>query len=291
MRLVQISDLHFTCPTWNPLRFFSKRFIGMANWLLFRRSWHSHEPLQFLPALFKHLKVDLILVGGDLTSTSLESEFEAAKQFFDRFAQPKLFIPGNHDQYTRRSYREKRFFNYFSNQRKTIEHPLEFFSLAQHGIEVHKLQNSWWCIALDSASPTSIASSNGFFSSTQEKHLEEALRTLPPQDKIILLNHFPLFDNDESLHRLIGAERLRSLMERYPNVCMYLHGHSHRHTIADLRPNHLPLILDAGCPIQKPQSSWNLIDLTKDGCTVQAYQWNGQDWQTFKQASFQWTTK
>jgi 3',5'-cyclic AMP phosphodiesterase CpdA len=288
MRLVQISDVHFTRPTWNPLRFCSKRLAGMANWFLFRRSWYSHEPLNLLPDLFQSLNVDLILVGGDLTSTSLPKEFQAAQDFFHRFSQPKLFIPGNHDQYTRGSHRDQRFYRFFQNQRRTIEHPLDFFSLAEHGIEVHRLQQSIWCIALDTAPPTSLTSSNGLFSSTVEKYLEEVLQSLPKNDCVIVLNHFPFFENDLSLHRLINAERLRAILERNPCVCLYMHGHTHRHMIADLRPNHLPLILDAGCPIQKPQSTWNLIDLTEQGCEVKAYIWSNQSWEVFKQASFQW---
>ena len=141
MRLVQISDLHFTRPTWNPLRFCPKRIAGILIWFLFRRSWYSHEPLECLPRLFQTLKVDLVLVGGDLTSTSLACEFQAAQEYFERIPIPKLFIPGNHDQYTKGSHREKRFYRYFLNQRRTIEHAVEFFSLPEHGIEVHPLQD------------------------------------------------------------------------------------------------------------------------------------------------------
>ncbi|MBF8263177.1 MAG: hypothetical protein HW387_842 [Parachlamydiales bacterium] len=288
MRIVQISDVHFTRPTWNPLRFCAKRLAGMANWFLFRRSWYSHEPMQVLPDLFQKLKVDLILVGGDLTSTSLPKEFIAAKDFFNQFSQSKIFIPGNHDQYTRRSQRNLRFYRFFQNQRRALEHPLNFFSLPEHGIEVHRLQKGWWCIALDTAPPTSLTSSNGLFSASVEKYLEEALRALPKNERILVLNHFPFFENDQSLHRLINAERLRALLEKFPNACLYLHGHTHRHMIADLRPNNLPLILDAGCPIQKPQSTWNLIDLNEEGCEVSGYLWNDRSWQVFKQSSFQW---
>jgi 3',5'-cyclic AMP phosphodiesterase CpdA len=286
MRLVQISDVHFTRPTINPLRFCSKRLAGMANWFFFRRNWYSHEPLNELPELFKSLDVDWILVGGDLSSTSLNSEFEAAKAFFDSIDQRKIFIPGNHDQYTRGSHREKRFYGFFSNPRK-IEHPLDFFSLAEHGIEIHQLNPAWWCIALDTAPPTSLTSSNGVFAKTTENYLIEALDALPKNARVILLNHFPFFENDQCLHRLVHADRLRILLERYPKVCLYLHGHTHRHIIADLRHARLPLIIDSGCPIQKFESTWNLIDLTDNGCKVDGYHWNGQKWEVFRQANFE----
>jgi 3',5'-cyclic AMP phosphodiesterase CpdA len=291
MRFAQISDLHFTRNTWNPFRFCSKRVAGIVNWLLFRQKWFSHEPLAALPDLFKTLNVDLIFVCGDLTSTSLPSEFEMAKDFFNKMKLPKLFIPGNHDQYTHGSQRDRRFYRMFQNAPSPIQHPLQFFSLSEHGIEVHPLKPSWWCALLDTALPTSLASSNGLFSVTLEKHLEEVLRHLPKEDNIIILNHFPFFENDISLHRLIRGDRLRALIEQFPNVRLYLHGHTHRHTIADLRANHLPVILDSGCPVQKPHGTWNLIDCTDQGCTVKGYHWNGHKWVVFKDLSFDWSAK
>ena len=260
----------------------------MINWFLFRQKGVSHEPLMALPSLFKTLNLDLVLVCGDLSSTSLPSEFEMAKDFFNQIGQPKLFIPGNHDQYTHGSHRDMRFYRFFQNTQSAIQHPLQFFTLPKHGIEVHPLEPSLWCVALDTALPTSLTSSNGLFSPTLEKYLEEVLQSLPKEDRVILLNHFPFFENDISLHRLIRGDRLRALLEQFPNVCLYMHGHTHRHTIADLRPNKLPVILDSGCPIQKPQSTWNLIDCSNRGCKVQGFHWKDKAWTVFKESSFEW---
>lgn len=288
MKIAQISDVHFTHFTWNPLHYCIKRLSGIANWLLFRKGEYFYESLKSLPQLFQHLNVDLIMFAGDLTSTSLLSEFETAQNYFNQFSQPKLFIPGNHDQYTHSSARDKRFYHFFSNHRRTVQHPLDFFTLKEHGIEVHRLQPSIWCIALDTAPPTSLISSNGLFSITTEKYLEEALLSLPKNDVVLLLNHFPIFENKQSLHRLIRSERLRSILEKNPNIRLYLHGHTHHHSIADLRPNHLPILIDSGCPIQKPCCTWNLIDLSLNGCIVQGYHWVEQQWKIFNEADFKW---
>ncbi len=260
----------------------------MINWFLFRQKGASHEPLMCLPSLFKTLNLDLVLVCGDLSSTSLPAEFEMAKDFFNQIEQPKLFIPGNHDQYTHGSHRDMRFYRFFQNTQSAIQHPLQFFTLPKHGIEVHPLEPSLWCVALDTALPTSLTSSNGLFSPTLEKYLEEVLQSLPKEDRVIVLNHFPFFENDISLHRLLRGDRLRALLEHFPNVCLYMHGHTHRHTIADLRPNKLPVILDSGCPIQKPQSTWNLIDCSNRGCKVQGFHWKDKAWTVFKESSFEW---
>ena len=43
------------------------------------------------------LSPDLIIVSGDLTQRARNRQFEAAKDFLDQFAAPKIIVPGNHD--------------------------------------------------------------------------------------------------------------------------------------------------------------------------------------------------
>lgn len=285
MRIAQISDVHFTRLSG---RLFSKRLIGILNWFCLRRSEIDHQPLNSLPDLWRKLGIELILVAGDLTSTSLPSEFQTAKEFFDQFQEPKLFIPGNHDHYTARAHRQKRFYQFFSNPRSTVQHPAEFFSLCNHGVEAHQMGSWGWCVALDTAIPTPMTSSRGLFSSQVQNHLEEVLKLLGQEKPILLLNHFPFFQHDSPNHRLLRGDELRALLERHPNVRLYLHGHTHRHTIADLQSNHLPLILDSGCPVQISQATWNLIDLEEQGCTVSAYSWKKDGWKVFREHSSRW---
>jgi 3',5'-cyclic AMP phosphodiesterase CpdA len=288
MRIAQISDLHFTQLTCNPRWLCPKRIAGMLNWLLFRRQNNCHDSLNELPRLMDQLNVDIILVVGDLSSTSLPKEFEKARKYFDQFKQAKLFIPGNHDQYTRSSSQKGLFYQFFKNTTYPSEHPTQFYSLADHKIEVHPIQPSWWCVALDTAIPTSLVSSHGIFFSETENYLEKILRSLPKNDQIVLLNHFSFFDTDPATHRLHNGERLKAILKRYPNIRLFLHGHTHRHSIADLQLNNLPLICDCGCPIQKNSSTWNLIDLSNDGCSIKGYLWNGYQWEVFKERDVAW---
>ena len=286
MRIAQISDLHFVKATFNPLRLCSKRFIGVANWLIHRKNTLDKDLLTPLPQIFNDLKVDLILVGGDLTTTSLPSEFEMAHYFLSTIPQPKIFIPGNHDQYTAGAHRSKRFYRSFANPRKEISHPVEFFTLAEHRVEAHRLGNWGWCVALDTAPPTSFSTSNGLFSKALEAHLKEVLQLLEGE-RILMLNHFPFFQNDLPRHRLINGNALRAVVEKNPNIHLYLHGHTHRHSIADLQPSGLPLILDSGCPVQK-NGTWNLIDLKDEGCVVQPWRFDETAWVGADSLSFAW---
>jgi 3',5'-cyclic AMP phosphodiesterase CpdA len=290
MRIAQISDFHFTHITWNPLRLLSKRILGNLNWLFTRKSSFSYEPLGALPELFKELNVDLILLGGDFTTTALIEEFQTAKDFVSKFSQNWIAIPGNHDHYTYKSWREKHFYRYFSNERKEISHPIDFFTLKDHGVEAHKIGDGWWVLALDTARATNLYSSRGLLSQKIENYAAEVIDLIPSQDAIICLNHYPFFPQEESRRNLVRGEALKSLLEKSPQVRLYLQGHTHRHAIADLQANKLPILLDSGCCVQSGEGTWNLIDLLPDTCEVTAFQWTNQ-WEPFRKESMKWQRK
>lgn len=282
MRLAQISDFHFTRLTWNPFRLFSKRIVGTLNWVLTRKNSFSEEHLAPLPGLFRDLGVEKILFGGDFTSTALEEEFEAAQNFLHACALPWLAIPGNHDNYTKKADRAKLFYRYFSNPASPF--PL---SLKEDGLEAHSLGGNWWTVLLDTARPTHFLSSKGFFSSPLEERLRSLLSSLPKDAEIVLFNHYPFFRNDSPSRQLERSEALEQIVKTDRRIRAYLHGHTHRHTIADLQPSALPLVLDSGCIGSKLSSTWNLIDLKEEGCSIQGYRYNGT-WTPFKQATIAW---
>lgn len=271
MRIAQISDLHFTRTSWNPLRLFSKRMLGNLNWLFFRRDRFLGKPLALLPALFQELKVDLILVGGDMTTTALESEFEAAQEFIKEFHCPCFSIPGNHDLYTKRSEKQRRFYRYFPQ-----EH------LQAKRLSTHLLDNGWHLICLDTALATPLYSSQGLFTQELEALLEAELQKI--QGPALILNHYPFFPSGSTRHGLIRAEKLKALLEKYPKARLYLHGHTHRQIMADLRPSHLPVVLDAG---SAAQGSWHLLELKNDRCHATAYRW-GKTWEPVRSEEFIW---
>jgi 3',5'-cyclic AMP phosphodiesterase CpdA len=288
MRIAQISDFHFTHSTWNPLRLLSKRLLGHVNWLLTRKGHFFEEQLLSLPALFDQLGVDLVLLGGDFSTTALKEEFEKAGKFIRQIRQPWIAIPGNHDHYTWRSYRQKHFYHYFANARKEITHPVEFFTLKEQGVEAHKIGPGWWVVALDTALATHPYSSEGLLSEKLEAYLEEVIRLIPANDSILLFNHYPFFQNDAPRRNLRRGDALQRFLERHPRIRLYLHGHTHRQTVADLQVSSLPLVLDSGSCAQGQKGTWHLLDLDAKGCTVSTYQWN-QSWQPARTETFAWT--
>ncbi len=277
-RIAQLSDFHFTKVTWNLFKLFPKRFFGQLNWVFSRNKNFNFHSLNELPDLFTSLEVDLVLFGGDFTTSSLHQEFILAKKFVERLNQPWIAIPGNHDHYTKRSFLQKRYYQYFENKNAA------FYSLQKDGLEAHKIAPFWWLIALDTTHATRISSSQGFFSERQEKILSEILNAIPQSDSIILFNHYPFFQHGSPKHTLMRGDALEKLIKEHSNISLYLHGHTHQHIIADLQKSNLPMVLDGG---SCSQGSWNLIDLTQKGCTITAY----QNTTPVRKEDYPWTRK
>ena len=256
MRIAHISDLHFAKASLSPMQFFSKRWLGNLNLLFCRQKEFNQEQLAQLVELFKSLKVDLVLISGDLTTTSQAQEFRLAVEFVDTLTKQGIqviAIPGNHDQYTKSAYKKRLFYQFFPSKFTTSQ-----FDLNAHGLAVKELPNGWFLIALDTAIATSLISSRGYFSPDLEERLELTLANLPADRPILLANHFPFFDPDGPRKALGRSSALRDLIARYPAIKLYLHGHTHRHTVADLRPSGLPIVLDSGSTAHRTEGA--LID-------------------------------
>ncbi len=284
LRCAHISDLHFAKPTWNLSQFFSKRWLGNMNLLFSRKKVYTSEYLPSLIDIFKEQHIKQIFITGDVTTTSAKEEFLLAQHYVSSLKQAGFnvfVIPGNHDHYTSHAYNNRLFYQFFNSSYA----PASTFNLKEHGLTAAQLDSEWCLILLDTALATSLISSCGFFSEKIENNLEHALKALPPNQKVILANHFPFFCNDSPRKKLIRGPHLRALIERFPQIRCYIHGHTHRHCIADLRESGLPIVLDSGSTSHQKKGSWNLIELSETGCTVQPYylekQWVPKEPQTF----------
>ncbi len=287
MKIAHLSDLHFAKITYSPLQFLSKRWVGNANLILFRRKQHQTALLAPLPSLFEKLKVNVILITGDLSTTGRDIEFEEGEEFLNSLKINKIVIPGNHDHYTKRGYRKKLFYQFFSN---TPLYPpttsLEKLTLQEDKIELRPLNDTWWYLAIDTAIPTSLVSSRGLFSKDLEKDLQKVLKNLPKGKKVLFLNHFPFFPFDRSKNILQRGMALHNLLKNYPQVVFYLHGHTHRHCIADLREANLPIILDSGSVSLKSRGSFNLLELKEKSTCLSVYHYQGEKWEKKREKKF-----
>lgn len=264
LTIAHLSDLHFSkfIPSFS--QFFSKRWIGNTNLLFSRGRVYLPEILFELPEFFKTQGVQYVTITGDLSTTSLPQEFLLAKELVEAFKLSGievLTIPGNHDQYTRNSYIRKEFYQHFPND-----------CLEKNKICVKQLQGNWWAILLDCAIATNWISSKGLFAKELDDKLREALFQVPENGSVIIMNHYPLFQNDSTRKELKRAEHLQGIIQQaFPKVKLYLNGHTHRHCIADLRANHYPILLDSGSCSHKRIGSWNLIQIEGSTCSIQPY--------------------
>jgi len=274
MRFAHISDLHFGSFALSPLQFFSKRWLGNFNYLFNRKGDFSHARLAELINLFKAQDVTHVFITGDLSVTSRRVELKRAKRFIEKLKSAGLqvfTIPGNHDSYTKSSNRKKVFYQFFDSQYD----PSCPLNLKDHRVTYSKLKENLWLVCLDTAVATGLASSEGYFSPETEESLKKALNAIPEHDSIILLNHFPFFLNDVEKKQLLRGPELKNLIAQHPNIRLFLHGHSHRQTVADLRPNRLPIISDSGSTPRIKDGACHIFDLSDRNLHLSVYRYDG----------------
>lgn len=117
LRIAHLSDIHISSPSMTLRKMWTgKRLLGGANMLLRRRHDYKNE---FLAPIIKHVleqNFDHVIVSGDLSTTALDAEFSFAKEQLLPLIQKEILttIPGNHDIYTQKSEKQKRYEKYFS---------------------------------------------------------------------------------------------------------------------------------------------------------------------------------
>ena len=282
LRLAHISDLHFLKWDWSMLDFFSKRFLGNLNFLLGRKREFDHQRLNSLPSLFTEKGITHLLVTGDLTVTTSRAELKMARAFIQRFQDrgiEVLCVPGNHDQYTRRAYRKGLFYNYFSRQ-WDVEIA---YDLKENGITAKKISPQWWVVGLDTTLATPWYASFGQFFRKVEENLIVFLNTLQKDHRVILMNHFPFFQNEGFRKRLKDGERLKDLLHEIPLIKIFCHGHTHRRCLANLQSSNLPILLDSGSTPHRDYGGWNLLHLSEQELKTQIYHWEEDHWSIFRE--------
>jgi len=257
IKIAHISDLHFHSISMNPFQIFSKRFLGTLNAVYNRKEM---DPSLYLP-LIDQLEAEEtthIIISGDVSTTSHPREFAMAKAAIDEMESRgmKVFvIPGNHDTYTRKAERLNSFYN--------------AMGIAPKKVRVHQLEEGITLVLLDTTKYMNYINSGGHFTKQIEADLRETLKGIA--DKVILVNHFPFFQHEPILKRLVFGDKLQEVLREFPQVFLYLHGHTHRHTFADLREDGLPIVLDSGSLSDRSKSTFNMLELSKNQLNVHTY--------------------
>ena len=288
-KFAHISDLHFSHLNFSLENLTSKSLVGNLN-LLFRRKRLFKETYpKALIDLFKKEQISHVLISGDLSTTSSRQEFEKAKQFTDALRKEKIevfVIPGNHDNYTKKSFKNQLFYDFFSNNSPSFLG----YSLKNEKVCAFDLGDNYWIILMDTTHHTPFYLSTGHYTAAHDRMLKELLSQIPKNSCVILVNHFPLFDQEHATRRMEGSSLLRKTLTSYPQVQLYLHGHTHHQHVQDCRKDHLPIIADSGSVSHVKKGSWNLYEFTPSSCHITTFKKEKTNqWQPSKHLTYAWS--
>ena len=257
VKIVHFGDLHVWDIGWdydpNP-----KRILGLGNLLLRRRRKFPPWVAQELLGEISRQEADYVLFSGDLTTASLKSEFDRARELLksirDKWKDHFICIPGNHDRYTPRAGRERRF-------------ETRFLGFPQDYPFMQSLSGNWNLVCFDCSVPR-VISSRGQIDREQMEKLDGFLQAAGVASRnILVMGHYPLVYPDGVRigwdHELPGRSRVLELLAKH-GARAYLHGHKHQcwaleHAgmihlncgsagMMDTRPDRTPgfVVIDAG---------------------------------------------
>lgn len=241
MKFALIGDIHLFTLRIHPRRLLSRRVMAQSNLWLNRHRRFNHALLPAMVERVKELSPQMVLYSGDVTTSSLESEFEEVLKVVglleEAFPGAGVLVPGNHDRYTFKSRRLGRIDEILS-----AVVPEEF-------PHVRELRPGWQLLALDSAIPN-LVFSRGALGKAQFEKAVQTIRSVPKDEALVVLCHYPcsLPPRVPSAwsHDLKEANALRRELVACPGRVVFLHGHIHKpwHTLAD------PAVINGGDSIK-----------------------------------------
>ncbi len=221
MRLVLFGDIHFYRLWLAPWQLASKRILGQSNLILNRRKRFRHDLLPLLIDQAIALQPDMLLLSGDVSTTSLKREFSdvalALKPLADRV--PTVLVPGNHDRYT------------FSVARTRLIDRMLIDWVPQAFPHARNLTECWRLLALDTAVPR-VYNARGRLGRQQFDQAKAYVDSLDESQGLIVLCHYPCalpkHVHEHESHALKERDALRTILEQTKARVVYLHGHIHQ---------------------------------------------------------------
>jgi 3',5'-cyclic AMP phosphodiesterase CpdA len=255
-RIVHISDIHFWRIPWNPFEWYGKRVLGLTN-LILRRARKFR--LEAIPELLEAIETDHpdhLVVSGDISTTSLESEFlEFKKAFQDWLQNPTAatILSGNHDRYTRGAMRNKTFEGHFG----------EFCGGGKDPF-LKSLTDGLVLLGLDPCCPDPIFA-RGLATPQMADQLRSLVETCNGNGTktILLVCHYPAevppeHEEHQRGHELLGANLVLDALRPSQVPVYWLHGHIH-HPWRFRSPSVPHIVyLNPGAPVLRRSSGYSL---------------------------------
>ena len=281
IRVAHLTDLHLLAldgvPAW---RFVNKRLTGWLNLRFHRKSIHRPELVEAIVDALNEDPPDEVIITGDLTNLSLESEFDLAARMLGRLRigrEHVSIVPGNHDTYTRGAYRTRRFARSFDSYR-TSDLPLD------GDFPFVRLRGELAIVGLSSAVPRLPFVAAGRLGSAQLAALRTAIADPRVRDRFVLvfLHHPPVYPASALKARLEGLQDATELAAALGPVERGLIAHGHLHRRVRRRLGSLPVIGATSSSLDSPDpervAGWNVYEIDA-GVLVRASArvWNGSE--------------
>jgi 3',5'-cyclic AMP phosphodiesterase CpdA len=238
-RLAAISDIHVfdVDGFWNEniLEFFNLRILGLLN-ILFLRGPERFSVQVLAKAIedMHEMRIDHLILAGDITNLSLESEFATASKVVSVFGPPSTItaVPGNHDVYNRGELKRKLFQKYFGAY-AVSDIPVD--SPRGDGFPILQKRGNVALIGLNTALP---GSARGMVGRRQwhaaEEMMERASHILNSVHLKVLVLHHPAQNPvvrglpwiREIGHDLKDWKSVAQFCRKY-SIDLVVHGHNH----------------------------------------------------------------
>jgi 3',5'-cyclic AMP phosphodiesterase CpdA len=277
LRLVHLSDIHFWQYAYHPLRLMSKRLMGTVSLLLGRARRFRLERAPELVDRVRSLDPAHILITGDLTTTALPAEFHAAKVALAAWfadADKVTIIPGNHDRYTLRAHRSRRFEHYFGAFSPQVPYPW-----------LRRIDDTTSILGLD---PTRAGiSPRGRLPKAQLSAARELIARAEGTSRLIVACHYPVavpdeFQREAARKPLANATELGDWLR---TIGPHLFCCGHVHAAWAFQPAGIAnqLCLNSGAPLMYDRLGHRLpgfLEVVLEGTDVDVFHhsWTGNSW-------------
>jgi 3',5'-cyclic AMP phosphodiesterase CpdA len=282
MRIAHLSDPHLLDLTGvAPARLvFGKRLTGYLTIKLHRGGAHRSSVVSAMVADINAQGVDHVVVTGDLTNLSLESEFAFARRTLEQFAVSAAHVsvvPGNHDVYTRGAARDRRFSAYLGAF-ATSDLPIEDAGHPSGPFPFVRLRGPVAIVGVSTAVARPPLCASGRAGSAQRAALARILAHPEVRRRTpVVLVHHPLINPRGFVvtptHGLPEAGALRRLIGDAVDHALVLHGHTHERVHRTLRArNGAPTIHHIGATsaslvhrVARRMAGYNVYDIDDAG--------------------------
>ncbi|MCF7790450.1 MAG: metallophosphoesterase [Victivallales bacterium] len=226
MKILALSDTHYSGEPSSWTSLFDKRSVGLFNYHYLRRHRHNQRNLQKAVDYILKNPPDIVFCTGDITTSGEPSEFNFSKEKLKPLVEDNRFdffyIPGNHDNYVKDR-----------NCQKALDEAVIYFN--KNKFSFNDMPYSFHTNELDfclvnESYPVHMLMSHGILKKKSRKYILDWINKKTGRPKV-MIGHYPLFETENLLvrwrHRLYGQKKIAE-MQKKGKLDLSVCGHVHK---------------------------------------------------------------